>query len=152
MATTTLRCTSCGRQFPPGRVPPDEQCPYCEQALQRPGRLEALFDRLFGGSPRALSDAERLHFRMIEAIWSDQGRAHEYYALIRPKRTSYSSFVRQVTYLHLRGLNEGWIDLVLPRAPLGENPSYDVFYRDPERFVAELRTLYPDADWQSDEQ
>ena len=67
-----------------------------------------------------------------------------YFEICQPGGVYYSRFVRRVTELICRGIEEGWIGLTLPEQPLGPDPRYAIEYRDPERFVRELQALFPD--------
>ncbi|HEY8477131.1 MAG TPA: hypothetical protein VIN09_09740 [Chloroflexota bacterium] len=136
--TLRLICTLCGRRlWGDGGSP----CPECGGPLRPMGRLEGLVDRWFGPPDEAESDLHRRHLQLIELLWSADGRGLEYYNIVRP-RVSFGRFVHQVTELVCRGIEEGWIDVQMPRAPSRNRRDYQIRFLDPERFVDEMVRLF----------
>jgi len=87
------------------------------------------------------SEAQTRHRQLIHALWSQNERDQQFYQLLTPP-TSLSKFVRRMDELHLRGVDEGWIRIVLPASPFAPATAYGIEYTDPERFVHELYALY----------
>jgi hypothetical protein len=42
-----------------------------------------------------------------------------------------------------KGLEEGWIVLRLPAAPINDEAAYELEFRDPDRFADELAVAFP---------
>jgi hypothetical protein len=56
---------------------------------------------------------------------------------------SLSKFTGHVTELVVRGIEEGWIELRLPQAPINDDNAYWIEFRDPDRFAEELALMFP---------
>ena len=97
-------------------------------------------------SPAGREVARKKHLQLIESLWSSGGMAQHYYYVLQPRRLSYSKFVKRVTAVVCQGIEEGWIELVLPKNPMRTDGEYDLRYLDPERFVEEIRRAVPEAD------
>lgn len=82
------------------------------------------------------------HMQLVELIWTAEDRGREYYEIIRPKGVSYSRFVKEVTALVCRGLEEGWLELRLPASPVPSDAAYGMIVHDTDRFVDEMAGLF----------
>jgi len=136
-----LICAECGHrlwQEPGVRA----VCPDCAGELRRMGPFEAFVDRWFAPPDMHASELHRRHMQLIELLWTVDGRGQEWYEIVRPRRVSYSSFVKRVNPLICRGLEEGWIVATLPPAPVPSDAAYSLEIRDPERFVDEMGRLF----------
>jgi hypothetical protein len=144
MSTTPaerLICIDCGHRLwtePDHRTP----CPDCSGELRRMGPFEAFVDRWFAPADMHASDMHRRHMQLVELLWTADGRGHEWFEIVSPKKVSYSSFVKRVNPLICRGLDEGWIVAKIPAAPVPRDTAYGLEIKDPERFVDELGQLF----------
>lgn len=86
------------------------------------------------------SDLRSKHRQLVRMIWTRNGRGEQYFRVLEPELT-YSKFETRVTDLVCRGLEEGWIELTLPKAPSTEESDYRMSFADEERFVEELHQL-----------
>ena len=111
--------------------------PYREMAL-----LEGLVDRWFAPPAQHISDLYPRHLKLIELIWTAEGRGREMYAALGLTRVSYTQFVSRATQLVVRGLVEGWIQVDIPVAPTPDDEAYRVRFVDPERWADELTALF----------
>lgn len=87
------------------------------------------------------SEAQTRHRQLIHALWSQNERDQQFYQLLTPP-VSLGKFIKRMDELHLRGVDEGWIEIVLPRSPFAPASAYRIEYVDPERFVRELYALF----------
>jgi hypothetical protein len=133
-------CHSCGQRawVDAGQ---ERTCAECGGYLRHFGPLEGLVDRFFAPADQVDSQLYRRHIQMIEALWTRDNRGREYYDILRP-RLSYSRFEKMVTELICRGLEEGWAELRLPRAPIPDDDAYCLTFVDTDRFVAEMTRLF----------
>jgi hypothetical protein len=135
-----LICNACG--FRVWLEPGDERvCRECGGPLRHFGPLEGLVDRFFAPPDQVDSQLYRRHVQMVEALWTRENRGREYYEILRP-RMSYSRFERVVTELVCRGLEEGWAELHMPRAPVPDDDAYALVFPEPDRFVSEMTRLF----------
>jgi hypothetical protein len=142
MAEQFYWCARCEQTtLSPDRAP-GASCPHCGTPVERISWLTAALRKVSQG-PERRSDLQQRHLQLIQAIWTADGMGQRYFEICQPGGMYYSRFVRQVTALICRGIEEGWIALTLPAQPLAPNARYAIEYRDPERFVRELQALYP---------
>jgi hypothetical protein len=73
-------------------------------------------------------------------IWTRNGRGEQYFRVLEPDLT-YGKFENRVTDLVCRGLEEGWIELRLPKAPSIDEADYGIDFHDEERFVQEMHDM-----------
>jgi hypothetical protein len=104
--------------------------------------LEGLVDRWLAPAPQHVSEFYPRHLKLVELIWTAEGRGHETYQALELERVSYSQFVRQATQIVVRGLAEGWIEIDLPSAPTMDDSLYQVRFVDPERWADELTSAF----------
>ncbi|MFN0072636.1 MAG: hypothetical protein ACKVVP_14225 [Chloroflexota bacterium] len=116
-------------------------CSECGGSLRKPGRLERIVDGLLAPTEH-VSPAYHRHLQLVQELWTADGRDSELYAALRP-RMSLSKFSSQVTDLVIRGIEEGWIELHLPVAPVNDDAAYWIEFKDPERFADEIAMLFP---------
>ena len=137
-------CDHCGARgwLEPGETRTCAECggPYREMAL-----LEGLVDRWFAPPAQHISELYPRHLKLIELMWTAQGRGREMYEALALSRVSYSDFVRRTTPLVVRGLAEGWIEADLPAAPTPDDEAYHVRFVDPERWADELTSLFDES-------
>lgn len=93
------------------------------------------------GGVEERSEAQTRHRQLIHALWSQNERDQQFYQLLTPP-VSLSKFVKQMDALHLRGVDEGWIAIVLPQSPFAAASAYRLEYIAPERFVREMYALF----------
>ncbi|MBI4492488.1 MAG: hypothetical protein HY690_06815 [Chloroflexi bacterium] len=143
MPPVRLICNDCGN-----RVWLDEAaarvCRDCGGPLRAMGRLEGLVDRWFAPPDQNSSELCHRHTQMIELMWTAGDRAHELYLVVQPRGVSYSGFIRRVTEVVCRGIEEGWVEVRLPNAPVRDDSAYQLTFLDPERFADEVGKLFPD--------
>src|SRR5436305_3147610 len=135
-----LICSECGQRawVQPGQA---RSCSECGGYLRHFGPVEGLVERFFGPPDQVDSLLHRRHVQMVELLWTQDNKGREYYDIIQP-RVSYGRFVTLVTNLVCRGLEEGWAELVLPRAPIPDDQAYRLVFPDPNRFVEEMTRLF----------
>ena len=104
--------------------------------------LEGLVDRWFAPPAQNVSEFYPRHLKLIEMMWTAEGRGRETYAALGLEKVSYSQFVSRATQLVVRGLSEGWIEVDFPVAPTPDDELYQIRFIDPERWAAELTTLF----------
>lgn len=117
-------------------------CPRCGGPTSRISWLTAALRKVGQGTANR-SEVQQKHLQLIEAIWTADGMGQRYFEICQPGSMYYSRFVRRVTELICRGIEEGWIELVTPAHPLVPNARYAIEHRDPDRFVRELTALFP---------
>ena len=145
MAERFYWCPRCERTILADDLGPGEHCPVCDSATQRISWLTAALRKVSQG-PERRSDLQQKHLQLIQAIWTADGMGQRFFEICQPGGMYYSRFVRRVTELVCRGVEEGWIALTLPAQPLAPDARYAIEYRDPERFVRELQALFPEQD------
>ncbi|HET8627071.1 MAG TPA: zinc-ribbon domain-containing protein [Thermomicrobiales bacterium] len=143
MAEQFFWCPRCERTLLAADLDPDAGCPHCGGPVERISWLTAALRKVSQG-PERRSDLQQKHLALIQAIWTADGMGQRYFEICQPGGMYYSRFVRRVTELICRGIDEGWIGLTLPAQPLVPDAAYAIEYRDPERFVRELQALFPE--------
>src|SRR5215216_6667354 len=135
-----LFCHSCGQRIwlEPGQ---ERTCSECGGYLLHFGPLEGLVDRFFAPPDQVDSQLHHRHVQMVELLWTQDNRGREYFDIIQPQ-VSYSRFVKLVTVLVFRGLQEGWAELQLPPAPVPDDRAYKLVFTQPDRFVEEMTRLF----------
>ena len=104
--------------------------------------LEGLVDRWLAPQPQHVSEIYPRHVKMIEMIWTADGRGREMFEALALDRVSYSRFVSRATQVILRGLAEGWVEIDIPAAPTNDDSQYRVRFVDPERWADELTAAF----------
>jgi hypothetical protein len=104
--------------------------------------LEGLVDRWFAPPAQHVSELYPRHLKLIELMWTADGRGREMYAALAPEKVSYSQFVTRATQVVVRGLAEGWIECDLPAAPSPDDSQYRIRFVDPERWADELTAAF----------
>jgi hypothetical protein len=135
-------CPHCEQTYIADDLVAGSECPTCGTPTNRISWLTAAL-RKVGQGTVTRSEIQQKHLQLIEAIWTADGMGQRYFEICQPGSMYYSRFVRRTTELICRGIEEGWIVLVLPVNPHAPNPRYAIEYRDPERFVRELTELFP---------
>jgi hypothetical protein len=134
-------CDRCGARgwILPGTARNCAECggPYRPMAL-----LEGFIDRWFAPAPQRVSEFYPRHLKLIELMWTADGRGQETYEALALDRISYSRFVTQATQIVVRGLAEGWIEIELPAAPTTDDAAYHVRFVDPERWAEALTAAF----------
>lgn len=134
-------CDTCRRVYPADRVQ-DGLCPRGHGELVPVGRFGGMIKGFIAaGGIEERSEAQTRHRQLIHALWSQNERDQQFYQLLTPP-VSLGKFVRRMDELHLRGVDEGWIEIVVPRSPFAPASAYRIEYADPERFVRELYALF----------
>jgi hypothetical protein len=140
ISETRLVCSACGtREIVVAGIL--SACSQCGGELRKPGGLERIVDALLAPAAH-VSPAYHRHLQLVQELWTADGRDQELYALFRP-RMSLSKFTGHVTELVVRGIEEGWIELGLPQAPINDDNAYWIEFRDPDRFAEELALMFP---------
>jgi hypothetical protein len=135
-------CPRCEQTYVADDLVAGSECPNCGAQTSRISWLTAAL-RKVGQGTGTRSEIQQKHLQLIEAIWTADGMGQRYFEICQPGSMYYSRFVRRTTELICRGIEEGWIDLILPTNPLAPKPRYAIEFRDPERFVRELTALFP---------
>jgi hypothetical protein len=104
--------------------------------------LEGLVDRLFAPPAQHVSELYPRHLKLIELMWTADGRGREMYEALGLERVSYTQFLSRATPLVVRGLAEGWIEADIPPAPTPDDSAYRVRFVDPDRWADELTAAF----------
>jgi hypothetical protein len=103
---------------------------------------ERFVDRWFGPSETLESEFYYRHRKLIELLWTSDGRGQEYYNILRPG-VPYSRFITRVTDIVIAGVQDGWVELRLPLVPTIDDAAYGVVFKDPDRFAATVTEAFP---------
>jgi len=106
--------------------------------------LEGIIDRWFAPPVQHVSEFYPRHLKLIELMWTAEGRGREMYEALGLDRVSYTQFLSRATQLVVRGLAEGWIVADIPAAPTPDDKAYGVRFLDPERWADELTAAFPE--------
>jgi hypothetical protein len=136
-------CDRCGAR---GWLQPNEDrtCGECGGPYRDMARLEGLIDRWFAPAPQHVSEFYPRHLKLVELMWTADGRGRETYAALQPQRVNYWQFVTRATEVVVRGLAEGWIEIDLPTAPTDDDVQYGIRFVDPDRWADELTAAFSD--------
>jgi hypothetical protein len=104
--------------------------------------LEGIVDRWFAPPAQHVSEFYPRHLKLIELMWTAEGRGREMYDALALHKVSYSQFVKRATQLVVRGLAEGWIEVDLPVAPTADDQQYRIRFIDAERWADELADVF----------
>ena len=104
--------------------------------------LEGLVDRFFGPPAQHVSEFYPRHLKLIELMWTADGRGREMYEAMALSKVSYAQFVARATQIVVRGLVEGWIEADIPAAPAADDSLYRIRFVDPERWAEELTAAF----------
>lgn len=141
-------CETCRRVYA-AHVVVDGECPRGHGDIMPVGRFGGMIKGFIAaGGVEERSEAQTRHRQLIHALWSQNERDQQFFQLLTPP-VSLGKFVKRMDELHLRGVDEGWIAIVLPRSPFAPASAYRIEYTDPERFVREMYALFdltPPAD------
>lgn len=134
-------CGGCGARV--WHAPDDDRpCAECGASFRTMGLLEGFVDRWFAPAPQQAALFYARHRKLIELMWTADGRGQETYEALGLHKVSYGQFVRRATDLIERGLAEGWIEARLPHAPSANDQDYAIHFSDPDRWADELTTLF----------
>jgi hypothetical protein len=106
--------------------------------------LESLVDRWFAPPAQHVSELYPRHLKLIELMWTADGRGREMYDALGLERVSYSQFLTRATQLVVRGLEEGWIQAEIPIAPNPDPHAYRIDFLDADRWADELTAAFAD--------
>src|SRR2546428_3742173 len=130
-------CDGCGARgwLEPGELRVCAECggPYRQMAL-----LEGIVDRWFAPPAQHVSEFYPRHLKLIELMWTAEGRGRETYEALAPEKVSYTQFVTRATQVVVHGLAAGWIQSDIPPAPSTDDSQYRVRFVDAERWADEL--------------
>ncbi len=134
-------CDRCGAR---GWLEPGESriCSECGGPYRQMALLEGMVDRWFAPPPQHVSELYPRHLKLIELMWTADGRGREMYEALGLDRISYGSFVSRTTQLVVRGLEEGWIVAEIPSAPNPDPAAYHIRFLDPDRWADELTAVF----------
>ena len=104
--------------------------------------LEGVFDRLFAPAPQHVSEFYPRHLKLVELMWTADGRGREMFEALGLEKVSYTQFVTRATQVVVRGLAEGWIEVDLPPAPTMDDSQYHVRFVDADRWADELTAAF----------
>jgi len=134
-------CDRCGAR---GWLEPDESrgCAECGGPYRRMALLEGLVDRWFAPPAQHVSEFYPRHLKLIELMWTADGRGRATFEALNLEKVSYSQFVTRATQVIVRGLAEGWIEVAIPPAPTIDDTAYRVRFVDPDRWADELTRTF----------
>ena len=134
-------CDRCGARgwLEPGQARTCIECggPYRQMAL-----LEGIVDRFFAPPAQHVSEFYPRHLKLIELMWTANGRGRETYDALGLTKVSYTQFVTRATQIVVRGLAEGWIEADIPAAPADTDEAYRIRFVDPERWAEALLAAF----------
>jgi hypothetical protein len=117
-------------------------CAECGGPYRPMALLEGLVDRLFAPPAQHVSEFYPRHLKLIELMWTAEGRGRETYEAMALEKVSYTQFVSRATQVVVRGLAEGWIEVDLPHAPTPDDSHYRVRFVNPDRWADELTAAF----------
>jgi hypothetical protein len=134
-------CDRCGAR---GWLEPDEArvCAECGGPYRRMALLEGLVDHWFAPPAQHVSEFFPRHLKLIELMWTAEGRGPATFEAMALEKVSYSQFVTRATQVVIRGLAEGWIEINIPSAPTTDDSVYRVRFVDPDRWADELTAAF----------
>lgn len=134
-------CANCGARawLGPGE---ERRCSACGGAYRSMAPLESLVDRWFAPADSGVSELYPRHLKLIEMMWTREGRGREMYEALGLERVSYSRFVPRATEVVVRGLREGWIVADMPAAPTEDDGAYGIRFLDAERWADQLAAAF----------
>ena len=138
IAKTYLWCDACRRSFTHADAP-GGLCPICGNPMRTMGKMSAILRGLMA-TELVASDLRSKHRQLVRMIWTRGGRGEQYFRVLEPD-LAYGKFETRVTDLVCKGLEEGWIEMTLPKAPSIDESDYSITFVDEERFVQELHQL-----------
>jgi hypothetical protein len=133
-------CTGCGKRST--GTSSGGTCAVCGAALRSMSGWESFVDRWFGPSEAFESEFYHRHRKLLELLWTSDGRGQEYYNILRPT-APYSRFISRVTDIVIQGIQDGWIEVRLPTVPTTDDSAYGVVIKDPDRFAAAVTEAFP---------
>src|SRR5436190_14630279 len=94
-------CDSCGAR---SWLEPDETrtCAECGGPYRVMALLEGLVDRWFAPPAQHVSPFYPRHVKLVELMWTAEGRGREMYQALGLSKVSYAQFVAQATMLVVR--------------------------------------------------
>jgi hypothetical protein len=104
--------------------------------------LEGIVDRLFAPPAQHVSEFYPRHLKLVELMWTSDGRGRETYQALALQKVSYTQFVTRATQIVVQGLAEGWIEIDIPAAPTTDDSVYRLRFIDPERWADELTMAF----------
>lgn len=134
-------CDNCGAR---GAIEPGETriCAECGGVYRPMALLEGLVDRWLAPLPQHAAEFYPRHLKLIEMMWTAEGRGRETYEALAPHRVSYSQFVTRAMRIIVRGLAEGWIEADIPAVPTQDDAAYQLRFVDPDRWADELSAAF----------
>ncbi len=143
-ADPRLRRVICDRCGARGWLREGEEraCGDCGGPFRTMGPLEGLVDRWFAPPDQRVAEFYPRHLKLIELMWTADGRGRETYEALGLARVSYTQFVTRATEVVVRGLREGWIDARIPAAPTEDDGAYAIQFVDAERWADELTAAF----------
>lgn len=125
--------------------PQERPCIECGGQYRVMAFLEGLVDRWFAPPEHRVSEFYPRHLKLIELMWTAEGRGRDTYDALNLEKVSYAQFVPRATEVVVRGLREGWIELQIPAAPVEDDHAYVVRFIDAERWADELAAAFSPA-------
>lgn len=130
-------CDRCGAR---GWIEPGQQrtCIECGGPYRPMALLEGLVDRWLAPPVQHVSEFYPRHLKLIELMWTANGRGRETFEALGLPKVSYTQFVTRATQVVIHGLAEGWIVADLPAAPTDDDEVYRVRFLDADRWAEAL--------------
>src|SRR5258708_2001763 len=130
-------CDRCGAR---GWLEPGEarNCAECGGPYRRMALLEGLVDHWFAPPAQHVSEFFPRHLKLIELMWTAEGRGRATFEAMALEKVSYTQFVTRATQFVIRGLAEAWIEPDLPASPTTDDSLYRVRFVSPNPWAGEL--------------
>ncbi len=136
-------CSQCGARawLSEGEA---QACGDCGGPFRLMGPLEGIVDRLFAPPDQHVAEFYPRHLKLVELMWTANGRGRATYEALALRKVSYTQFVTRATEIVIRGLSEGWIEARIPAAPTMDDSAYEIRFVDPNRWADELVDAFAD--------
>src|SRR5438270_6915279 len=146
-AAIDFTCPQCGTVINVAHAGEVRDCPACRHKLGKVAQLDQLLARWWEPRRWRADLVKPSVPYLVERLWTANGQGERLYAGVSPRYTNYAIFRNMVTRVMIRGIEEGWVELMFPDDPLAEDPQYVLTVTQSERFAEAVEKLFPEVDW-----
>ena len=146
-AAIDFTCPQCGTVINVAHAGEVRDCPACRHKLGKVAQLDQLLARWWEPRRWRADLVKPSVPYLVERLWTANGQGERLYAGVSPRYTNYDIFRNMVTRVMIRGIEEGWVELMFPDDPLAEDPQYVLTVTQSERFAEAVEKLFPEVDW-----